>query len=92
VSDEPHAVVLRDVRPCADCGSTDFYLVAVPKLATGQLFPVLGHCEACETDVDLWGSEPLDVRPCLVCGAPVECDPDFPAGVRVTCQSCIPTR
>jgi hypothetical protein len=65
---EPHVVVLRGVRPCAECGSTDFYLVAVPKLATGQLFPVLGHCEACETDVDLWGSGPLPIFPAPTSG------------------------
>jgi hypothetical protein len=89
---EPHVVVLRGVRPCAECGSREFFVVAVPKIATGELFPVHGLCESCGYTVDLWGSGPLDVRPCLVCGAPVECDPDFPAGVRVTCQSCVPTR
>jgi hypothetical protein len=89
--DEPHVVVLRGVRPCAECGSTDYFVVAVPKVATGQLYPVVGQCEACGVQDELWGSEPLgeaDVRPCFVCRGPVVCEAGYPADVSVVCEPC----
>lgn len=30
-----------------------------------------------------------DIRPCLVCGAPVECEPDYPWNIQVVCEKCI---
>lgn len=32
-----------------------------------------------------------DIRPCVVCGAPVTCEPDYPGDVRVVCAPCIAT-
>jgi hypothetical protein len=29
------------------------------------------------------------IRPCVVCGASVRCEPDYPADVRVVCGPCI---
>jgi hypothetical protein len=45
MSADPHAVVVR--RVCPDCGELAFDVVAVPKLATGELYPQFGKCGAC---------------------------------------------
>jgi hypothetical protein len=83
---EPHAVVFRGA--CPACDEEAFYIVTIPKLATGEYFPQLGDCEACGHRVEMWGAPPLDVRPCLVCGGPVVCEPDYPVDVRVVCAAC----
>jgi hypothetical protein len=59
MSVEPHAVVFR--VSCVRCGEDAYHIVTIPKLATGEYFPVVGKCDACGVENELWGMPPLDV-------------------------------
>jgi RNA polymerase-binding transcription factor DksA len=59
---EPHANVFR-FGSCLACGAPDSWVVvAVPKLDTGEQFPVFGVCEQCGHQVDLKGLSPFVVE------------------------------
>jgi C4-type Zn-finger protein len=59
---EPHAVILRG--ECPQChADDDYYVLTIPKLATGELYRISGVCDACGFECDLRGSPPLRPTP-----------------------------
>jgi hypothetical protein len=59
MTEPPHAYVFGD-GSCPNCLESQFTMIAIPKLATGQLYPIIGFCEACGTRLDLRGEPPLE--------------------------------
>lgn len=72
MADEPHVNVWR-FGSCVRCGAADsWYVIAVPRVSTGEQFPQLGKCEACGHEVDLSDQPPFLVEG----GTPHSCDGD----------------
>jgi hypothetical protein len=58
MSTEPHAVILS-FGSCPECEASGLSVVAIPRLSTGELYPMLAACEACGARFDLDGSPPI---------------------------------
>lgn len=58
---EPHVNVWR-FGSCVRCGAADsWYVVAIPRVSTGEQIPRYGYCEACGHEVDLRDLPPFYV-------------------------------